>query len=250
MHNLLPRLLARNKAVADRRFEVVASAERETTILLYDAIVATQEQADWWGGVAADSFVKTVAALDADVIHLRINSPGGDVFAARAMETALRQHKAKIHVHIDGVAASAASFLMLAGDEIAIAQGGFVMIHQASTFAWGNADDLQASIDLLRKVDGSQLDSFEAATGQSREQLQAWLSAETWFTASEAVSLGFAHKIAESAPKATASWDLSAYANAPRLEPAPLADPVDDPVPHSDPRARLRAQADLIAREL
>lgn len=212
----LLKLMALNKGAA-RRFEIVrAEAANEATIYLYDVIVANDEEAAWYGGVSAQAFVKEIRSLEADVIHLRINSPGGDVFAARAMEQALREHKAKVVTHIDGYAASAASYLALAGDEVEIAAGGFVMIHKAWTMAYGNADDLTSTAALLTKIDESLIATYAAETGQEADQLREWMRAETWLSADEAVQYGFADRVAAGAVKDSTTWDLSAYARAPQ----------------------------------
>lgn len=212
----LLKLMALNKGAA-RRFEIVrAEAANEATIYLYDVIVANDEEAAWYGGVSAQAFVKEIRSLEADVIHLRINSPGGDVFAARAMEQALREHKAKVVTHIDGYAASAASYLALAGDEVEIAAGGFVMIHKAWTMAYGNADDLTSTAALLTKIDESLIATYAAETGQEADQLREWMRAETWLSADEAVQYGFADRVAAGAVKDSTAWDLSAYARAPQ----------------------------------
>ena len=224
------KLLALNKAVA-RRFEVVkAEVAGEVTVYLYDVIVGTDEEAEWWGGVSAQTFVKEIRAIDASVIHLRINSPGGDVFAARAMEQALREHKAKIITHVDGYAASAASYLALAGDEVEIAAGGFFMIHKAWTYAYGNADDFLASAALLEKIDDSLVASYAKETGQDPDQLREWMRAETWLGSDEAVQYGFADRIAAGAVKDSTKWDLSAYEHAPGTNPADK--PVDKLTAH------------------
>lgn len=97
-------------------FHVENKTEAEATIYLYDAIVSD----DIWGGVSAVNFVKELNALSNPVIHLRINSPGGDVFAARAMSQAIKEHKSKIIAHVDGMAASAATFPVIAADESVI----------------------------------------------------------------------------------------------------------------------------------
>ncbi|KPC53019.1 head maturation protease, ClpP-related [Amantichitinum ursilacus] len=225
MHQLM-RLMALNKSSA-RRFEVVASAADEATIYLYDVIVANQTEADWYGGVAADSFVKSLQGITASTIHLRINSPGGDVFGARAMEQALRDHPARVVSHIDGVAASAASFLSLAADEIEITPGGFFMIHKAWTMAYGNSDDLTRTAAVLEQVDESLVGSYVAATGQSADDIRAWMADETWIGAEEAVNLGFATRVAGQAPANTGQWDLSAY----NKTPAPLAKSAAPPRP-------------------
>lgn len=211
----LLKLLALNKA-AQRKFEVVKAETdgQPNTIYLYDAIVATDEEAAWWGGVSAQSFVKELRGITGD-INLRINSPGGDVFAARAMEQALREHNGKVVTYIDGYAASAASYLALAADEVHIAAGGFFMIHKAWTFAYGNANDLTSTAALLEKIDESLVGTYATETGQDAQQLRDWMAAETWFNAEEAVQYGFADSIATGAVKDSAQWDLSAYDKAP-----------------------------------
>jgi ATP-dependent Clp protease protease subunit len=215
--NHLIRLLADNRK-APRRFEAQASGD-EATIYLYDVIVSDALTAEYWGGVAPEPFAKQLAAIDAKVIHLRINSPGGDVFAARAMMQALAEHPARIIAHIDGYAASAATVLAMAADEIEIAQGAFFMIHNSWTVAFGNADDLLSTAALLEKVDGTIADSYAKRTGKPMDDIRAWMDAETWFTAQEAVDNGFADRVAEEAPHAKAGWNVSAYDKAPAPSP-------------------------------
>lgn len=188
-----------------------AEASGEVTLYLYDVIVSD----DFCGGVAAEPFVKSLNALDAPVIHLRINSPGGDVFAARAVEAAIRNHPSRIIAHVDGYAASAASFVAVACDEVEIAPGGFFMIHKAWTFTAGNADELLHAAAMLEKIDASLVDTYAQKTGRPPEEIAAWMQAETWFSAGECIDYGFADRVAEAAPKAQAAWDLSVYANAP-----------------------------------
>lgn len=209
MNNPINRLLADNKG---RGLFSIANVENEATIYLYDIIVDDSS----WGGVSAIDFVRELAAVTAGIIHLRINSPGGDVFSAQAMAQAIREHSARIIAHIDGVAASSASWLALAADEVTIAEGGMIMIHQAMTLAAGNASDLHAVAALLEKVDGILVDTYVKATGQTADQIAEWMAAETWFTAQEAVDAGFAGSIAHAAPKNVKAWNLSAYAHPPK----------------------------------
>lgn len=222
------KLFADNRKASARKFEVVAKADtNEVDIFLYDAIVSSEAEAEWWGGVAPESFVKAVYGVDKQAtINLRINSPGGSVFAARSMEQALRDHKGKVIVHIDGLAASAATFIAMAGDEIIMSKGALFMVHNAWTGMWGNANDLRKEAELLDKIDGTLADTYADKTGKSVEQVAAWMDKETWFTAAEALEAGFATSIAESEAKA-GIWNLSAYSNAPKTErePAPTPDP-------------------------
>lgn len=215
--NRLLQLLADNRQVPQRAFTVRAAAGAdEAEILLYDTIVDSALEAEFWGGVAPEPFVKALREIDASTIHLRINSPGGSVFAARAMETALREHKAHIVVHIDALAASAASFLAMAGDEIVMSKGAMMMIHNAWTITWGNAAELKATADLLEKIDGTLVETYADRSGAQADDIRAWMAAETWFTAQEAIDAGLADKLAENGSAAAqARWNLEAFRNTP-----------------------------------
>lgn len=255
MKTRLNKLYADNRKAAVRKFEVVAKADaNEVEIFLYDHIVSSEDEAEWWGGVAPESFVKAVYAVGKDAtIHLRINSPGGSVFAARAMEQALRDHKGKVIVHIDGLAASAATFIAMAGDEVIMAKGAMFMIHKAWTGMWGNAVDLRKEADLLDKIDGTLAETYASKTGKDLNQVSAWMADETWFTAAEALEHGFATSIAETEAKASA-WNLSAYDKAPKPkssteQPKPEETPEPEPQTISDDhRARQQQRLDLLNR--
>lgn len=226
------------------RFDVVAQAGTdEATIYLYDMIVSTDEEAEWWGGVSPQSFIKALNELTAGTIHLRVNSPGGSVFAARAIEQAIREHKSTIIAHVDGLAASAASFLIMAANEIHMAPGSFLMIHKAWTLMYGNADDLRKEADLLDQIDGSLAKTYAKRSGQSEDDIAAWLADETWIEASRAVELGFADRVAEEKAKAKASdWDLSAYQHAPAVTPTQTPEEAPEtPAPKVDRAALHRA---------
>ncbi len=194
-------LLFENLKTKDRQFTVVNDVETgEAEIFLYDAIASNKEEAEWWGGVDPETFVKAVRGIDAQNIHLRINSPGGSVFAARTMEQALREHKATVTVHIDGLAASAASFLAMAGDEIIMSDGAMMMIHKAWTVSWGNADDLLAEATLLEKLDGTLANTYAKRAGGDESTFADYMRNETWFTAEEAVAAGLADTIYDAEP--------------------------------------------------
>lgn len=236
MAKRLIKLLADNRqAPARRPLEVVVRAEDDVAeVFLYDAIVSDELEAEWWGGIAPQSFVKELRGITAGTILLRINSPGGSVFAARAIETALREHKAKVIAHIDGLAASAATFIAMAADEIVMAPGAMFMVHKAWTLAMGNSKDLADASALLEKLDGTLIDTYVARTGQTPEQIAEWMAAETWFTAQEAVDAGFADSVSEQKEKKAAKasvWNLSAYQHAPKVDaPEPVSDPIEKPI--------------------
>jgi ATP-dependent Clp protease protease subunit len=189
-----------------------AGVSDTATIYVYDAIGS-------WDGVQAGEMVKSIAAIDKSNIHVRINSPGGDVFDARAIKTALEQHSAKVTAYVDGVAASAASFLMLAADEIQIAPGAFVMIHNPWGFAMGDAKEMRATAALLDQVGGAIRNDYATRTGLDAATLTQMMDDETWLSAEEAVDKKFCDALMAKPAKASASakgFDLSAYANAPK----------------------------------
>lgn len=225
----------------------VAQNNGAVTIEIYDVIVASDDDADWWGGVSGHAVVRAIrAAGDAD-IALRINSPGGDVFAGVAMAQAIREHKGKVTAHIDGYAASAASLLVAAADEAVISPSGMVMIHKAWTIAMGNADDMMATAGLLEKIDGQLVEAYREKAGDKGDW-EALMRAETWFTAAEAVEIGLVDAIAEKAPKKmNAAFDLSAYRNAPATAQDEV--PADEPVVDTTEIERRRCQARLALSE-
>ncbi len=217
--NRLQQLL-RDNAHTPRRYVCQVDANEDAaTLWLYDVIGA-----DAWGGVGAARFAQDMAAIQAPVIHLRINSPGGDVFDARAMATALRAHPARIVAHIDGLAASAASYVALAADEVEISDGAFLMIHNAWGVVLGNRHDLLEMALTLEKVDASIAADYQRKSGQDPATVQRWMDAETWFTAQEALAVGLVDRVTEPGTASTEAaaqqrWNLSAYADAPLLQP-------------------------------
>ena len=142
---LLARLTLENASTPRTLTAKADGTADSATVLLYDVIDA------YWG-VSAAEFAKTLAGLDVATLNLRINSPGGDVFEARAMVAAIRGFKGKVVAHIDGLAASAASYLALAASEVRINDGAFLMIHKAWTLAMGNSEDLLATAAVLEKA--------------------------------------------------------------------------------------------------
>lgn len=152
----------------------------------------------WGEGVTATQFAKDLKALGkVDTIDLRINSDGGIVTDARAIYSLLNEHPAKIVTHIDGIAASAASIVAMVGAEILIAEGGFVMIHNARMGVWGEAADLERGATVLRTVNETVIETYAARTGNSAKKIADWMDAETWFTGTEAVKNGFADRVVE-----------------------------------------------------
>lgn len=177
---------------------------------------------DWFGeGITAKSFEKELKALgDVTAIDLRINSEGGSVHDARAIYNLLNLHKARVDVHIDSLAASAASFIAMAGDSIEIAESGFVMIHNAKMYAGGTAEDFEAAARFLRTVNRTIADTYIARTGNTADKIKKWMDAETWFTGQEALDAGFATSIVKNKTQDEAQAKITVdpvfnYANVP-----------------------------------
>lgn len=234
----LMNLLKDNKG---RGYFKAEATENETTLYIYDVIVSD----DSFGGVSALNIIKELKAIKTGTISLRINSPGGDVFAARAIEQAIKEHPLNITAYIDGLAASAASYIAIAASNVVMAEGSFLMIHKAWTMAMGNADDFTKTAELLSKVDDSLVNTYAEKTKQDPEKIKEWMTNETWFTANEAVDLGFSNEISK--PVKNTAWNLSAYASAPKIEEqkAEEAKPEIEPPKNLD---HLKRKLDLITR--
>lgn len=173
-------------------------------------LFGTIGQSFWGDGVSADQFNKQLRELGAvKEIDLYLNSDGGVVTDARAMYNSLVKHEAKVTVHIEGVAASAASFLAMAGDKITIAEGAFFMIHNARGIVMGEAKDMRARADLLETLNRTIVDTYAARTGLKRTDLAKWMDAETWYTGAEAVEKGFA---TDMIPNKTANKNSASFA--------------------------------------
>ena len=185
------------------------------------------------GPIAADYGIGLAELLavwpqDATPVDLYINSPGGDVFEARSMTGLIARHTAPVTAIIDGVAASAASYLALSAQTVRMSEGSLFMIHNAWAFAMGDKYEMAATADLLGKVDSTIAADYARKTGASLEQIAAWMDAETWFTAEEALAAKFVDAVDPNAQsQAKASWNLSAYEHAPKPE-QPPEPPMDE----------------------
>jgi ATP-dependent protease ClpP protease subunit len=193
-------------------------------VYIYDVI-------DSWWGVNASEFVKELAALDVETINLYVNSPGGSVFDGTAIMNAIRRHKAHVVATVDGLAASAASFIIQAADEVVMGFGSEMMIHDASGICWGNAGDMRETADILDQLSQTIANVYAERAGGTADEWRAAMHSETWYTADEAVAAGLADRVqtskggdsAEEQEDATARFDLSIFAHAGRRDaPRPL----------------------------
>ena len=164
-------------------------------IMLYDEIGP-----GFYGLLDGKWMVDELDKAKGEDVELRINSPGGSVFEAQAMVTAIRAYRGKVTAYIDALAASAASFVAIAAAEVVIAENAMIMIHNAWGVAIGNAGDLRKRADLLDKIDQQLVDQYVAKTGKDRKQIEEWMAAETWMTGTEAFDRGFADRLVGAMP--------------------------------------------------
>jgi ATP-dependent Clp protease, protease subunit len=151
-----------------------------------------------WDSVSANDVKDALKEIEGDVV-IRINSPGGDAFDGIAIYNQLKNHNGKITVYVDGWAASAASIIAMAADELIMNTGTMLMVHEAWTFAYGNKTDIEKTVNALKGLDASLADIYMTRFKGERSEIETFMKNETWFTASEAVEVGLADKVNESA---------------------------------------------------
>ncbi|MDQ2822743.1 MAG: Clp protease ClpP [Pseudomonadota bacterium] len=167
---------------------VRAAADDVASISIYEQIGAS-----WDGsGITASRISGILRSLGARDIVVNVNSPGGDFFEGVAIYNLLRQHKAKVTVQVMGLAASAASVIAMAGDEILMGEGSFLMIHNAWAVAVGNRHDFLAASDQLAPFDAAMAEVYAARSGLSVEEAAAMMDKETWIGATQAIKDGMA----------------------------------------------------------
>lgn len=194
------------------------AAQLETEVTIFDEIGGF--------GVSADQFIADLQKIPADhKILLRIHSPGGEVFDGNAIATAL-QRRGNVEVQIEGIAASMATLISLAGQPVKMAANGFYMIHNPWGAAMGDAEELRKQAELLDRIRGNMVNAYAAKSGQSLEQIGQWMDAETWFTADQAQAAGFVDEVTDRlqlAASANRFTSLAKFRNAPAalLTPAP-----------------------------
>lgn len=171
---------------------LAAGDDADNTITIFDVIGE-----DFWtgGGVTAKRVSAALRAIGKNDVTVKINSPGGDMFEGIAIFNMLRAHPAKVTVEVLGWAASAASIIAMAGDEIRMGLGTFMMVHNAWGVVVGNRHDMRDAADLFDGFDGAIADIYEARTGQKRADIEKLMDAESFMGPSEAVKNGFADAV-------------------------------------------------------
>lgn len=197
-------------------------------------------------GIGAQQVVDELKTIDAGQIDVHINSPGGNVFDGIAIMNALRNHKAVIAVKVDGLAASIASVIAMAGDSITMSLGAQMMVHNPSGFAMGDAKTMRELADTLDKSRASIASIYADRAGGTVDAWGTAMDAETWYTAQEAVDAGLADKIDDSsqAEDIAAKFDLSIFNHAGRAAaPEPYMPPKKTPVPAAEAMHRVHNAA-------
>jgi ATP-dependent Clp protease, protease subunit len=172
--------------------QFLARGARSAEIWLYGVV------GDDWGGITDKQFVKNLNDLGkVDEINLRINSEGGSVMDGYAIYNALVRHPAQINVDIDAFAGSIASIIAMSGDRIAMASNAMMMIHDPTAGVWGDSNDMRRMADILDGIRGKLVDTYVARTKNSSDDVSKWMTDETWLSAEQAVTYGFADSITQ-----------------------------------------------------
>lgn len=187
------------------------AGSRIAEIQIYDAI----GESFFVDGVTAKAFTEALSDLgEVDEIHVRFNTPGGHVFHGVAIYNALNRHPAKKIGHVDALAASMGSIILMSCDEINIAENAIVMIHNVRGGCEGEAKDMRAYADKLDKLNANAVNIYAGRSGQKPEAVIESMNVETWYSAEEAVAAGFAHKITPN-KQIVASCDVTRFSNVP-----------------------------------
>ncbi|HEX2645061.1 MAG TPA: head maturation protease, ClpP-related, partial [Thermoanaerobaculia bacterium] len=217
---------ARNLRLMNRRGEYrirnAAAGSSVTEVLVYDEI---GEDPWFGGGISAKTFTEDLAAIETDEIHLRVNSPGGLVTEGITMLNAIRRHPAKVTAFVDGMAASAASVLIMGADEVVMSRNSQLMIHEAWGMTMGPAEDHAKTAEILAQQSDNLASVYAEKAGGTVAEWRDAMKAESWYSDSEAVAAGLADRVDTGktvADKAKARFNLSCYNYAGReAAPAP-----------------------------
>lgn len=166
-------------------------------------------------GTSAKNFIDAINRLAVSEIDLHINSPGGSAFDGVAIHNALKWHKARVNITIDGLAASAASVVAMAGDTIRMPENAMMMIHDPHGLCAGSARDMMAMAEALNRVKGSIVSCYMGKAKRPQSEIERLMSAETWFSAKEASEIGFCDEVLLPVHIQN-SFDLTQFKHAPR----------------------------------
>ena len=181
----------RNKTI----WNIVKNDDKNAELMLYGDIA----ESFWGDTISAKEVTEYLTDLDVENINVYINSNGGVVDTAIAINNALRRHKAKVTVNIDGIAASAATLITCAGDTVRMPKNALFMIHNPLTIAMGDSEEMRKQADVLEKHKNSILETYLQKVNIDKEKLSELMDNETWLSAEEALEYGFIDEIIENA---------------------------------------------------
>uniref|UniRef100_UPI00248DE4C8 head maturation protease, ClpP-related n=1 Tax=Parendozoicomonas sp. Alg238-R29 TaxID=2993446 RepID=UPI00248DE4C8 len=220
-------------------FTLKNQADQPAELLIYDVIGD-------WQGLSAKDLVSELKNITSDEMTVRINSPGGSVFDGIAIYNALRYHPANIHVRIEGLAASIASVIAMAGDTITMAENSLMMIHNPLGWVGGEAEDMRRTADMLDKATEAIALSYSGKSGRPVDDITPLMASETWMTAEEAQGNGFID-VVDKPVQLAASLDLSIFQNVPEGLKSQLQNqahtqtqtlPTSPPTPKTSPQSK------------
>ena len=225
--------MAKNKKFWNWARDADESGER---VLYFDGEISDET---WWGDEITPAMFKSELFSDKGDITIWLNSPGGDCIAASQIYAMLMDYPHNVTVKIDGIAASAASVIAMAGTKVLMAPTALMMVHNPLTIAIGDTDEMQKAILMLDEVKESIINAYQVKTNQSRAKISHWMDAETWMNANKAIELGFADGVLEDSKRHQAT---PTYAFSRRAVTNSLLDKVktkEQPQPKTEPQGAL-----------
>ena len=225
--------MAKNKKFWNWARDADESGER---VLYFDGEISDET---WWGDEITPAVFKSELFSDKGDITIWLNSPGGDCIAASQIYSMLMDYPHNVTVKIDGIAASAASVIAMAGTKVLMAPTALMMVHNPLTIAIGDTDEMQKAISMLDEVKESIINAYQVKTNQSRAKISHWMDAETWMNANKAIELGFADGVLEDSKRHQAT---PTYAFSRRAVTNSLLDKVktkEQPKPEPEPQGVL-----------
>ena len=225
--------MAKNKKFWNWARDADESGER---VLYFDGEISDET---WWGDEITPAMFKSELFSDKGDITIWLNSPGGDCIAASQIYAMLMDYPHNVTVKIDGIAASAASVIAMAGTKVLMAPTALMMVHNPLTIAIGDTDEMQKAISMLDEVKESIINAYQVKTNQSRAKISHWMDAETWMNANKAIELGFADGVLEDSKRHQAT---PTYAFSRRAVTNSLLDKVktkEQPHPEPEPQGVL-----------
>lgn len=207
-------------------YEIRNAAADEAELMIYDEVGG-------WFGATAEEFIAELRAITAPNLRVRINSPGGSVFEGIAIANALRAHPGNVTMQVDGIAASIASVIAMAGNRLVMMPNSMLMIHNASGMCYGDAAEMAKMAEVLDLISMNLADVYATKTGGTRDEWRAAMQTESWYLPVDAVEAGLADEaVPGQAPAdpqmSAAAWDLAAYGY---TGPAPAQQPKPGPPP-------------------